>query len=269
MEMMMSCEGVAALLEDPDVVVIDCRWPVRAGTDGYRLFTISRIPGARYLGFDATQSSRGDGVLGRAIAPELLAASLARLGVGANSLVVAYDDNHQFTAARLVWLLRMYGFERSFRLDGGFPAWMRTGARVECGAPADVPSGRDGGPALRYSSSAVAVPADVMRLREISGTVLDCRRDESWVAEPHRIQGATRISTRTLLDPDGLALDAHRIRELMAARGVGLNAEIITYCGASLSAAAVWLLLRSAGMPHVRLYDGSLTEWITKGLPLE
>ena len=52
-------------------------------------------------------------------APEVFAADATRLGIGATTTVVAYDDYHSVLAGRIVWVLRSYGHPAAFVLDGG------------------------------------------------------------------------------------------------------------------------------------------------------
>ncbi len=59
--------------------------------------------------------------------PEVFAATLGRLGIGAGDTVVAYDEGSGAIAARLWWLLGWLGHERRAVLDGGFAAWQEGG----------------------------------------------------------------------------------------------------------------------------------------------
>jgi thiosulfate/3-mercaptopyruvate sulfurtransferase len=261
-----SCDELAGLLTTRSVRVVDLRWPAGDGPAGLRDHLRSRIPGAVHLGFDAIRAP-DPATVGRAADPETLAATLAGIGVGEADTVIAYDDDHQFTAARLVWLMRAYGFERAFRLDGGWPAWLRSGAPVETG-PVRRP-----GPAARPPSLTPTVPAiarldDVRAHRAAGLPIVDCRRDSSLEEDPHLIAGASRLPMRLLLDPHGLHLPPVRIRAVAAEAGIGTDTPVITYCGAAISAAAVWLALATAGITDVRVYDGSIGEWVATGGPV-
>ncbi|GAA2887816.1 sulfurtransferase [Streptosporangium fragile] len=270
-KLLVSCDELAGLIGVPSVRILDTRWPVGDGPAGRGLYHRSRVPGAAYLGFDATQAPRPQPP-GRAADPGALAAALAGLGVDAGSTVVAYDDNHQFTAARLVWLMRAHGFERAFRLDGGWPAWLRSGGPVETGPARTEPVSRrpveTRPPLLGRAGPAVAGLDDVLAHQAAGLPIVDCRRDSSWAEEPRLIPGATRLPMRVLVDSSGLHLPPSRIRATAAAAGIGAGTPAIAYCGAAISAPAVWLALRSAGVTGVRVYDGSITEWVAGGRPL-
>jgi thiosulfate/3-mercaptopyruvate sulfurtransferase len=60
---------------------------------------------------------------GIAIDAKSLAELLGNKGVSSNNLVVLYDDKGGVEAARLWWLLKVYGFENTALLNGGLAAW--------------------------------------------------------------------------------------------------------------------------------------------------
>ena len=73
--------------------------------------------------------------------PDAFAKRLGNLGIGDNTLVVAYDDQGGGFPARLVWLLRRTG-QRAALLDGGLHGW--PGKRAPATYP--VPSALHGLP---------------------------------------------------------------------------------------------------------------------------
>ena len=48
---------------------------------------------------------------------------MARLGIGNNTRVVAYDERGGIYAARLWWILNYYGHANVALLDGGWMKW--------------------------------------------------------------------------------------------------------------------------------------------------
>jgi thiosulfate/3-mercaptopyruvate sulfurtransferase len=66
---------------------------------------------------------------GIAIDANSLAELMGKKGVSANNLVVLYDDKGGVEAARLWWLLKVYGFEKTALLNGGLTAW--TGEQLQ------------------------------------------------------------------------------------------------------------------------------------------
>ena len=59
--------------------------------------------------------------------PGPFAAKMAELGIGDETLVVAYDDYDHIFAGRLAWALRYYGHDEVRILDGGWSRWVAEG----------------------------------------------------------------------------------------------------------------------------------------------
>src|SRR5262245_28734701 len=103
--------------------MIDTRVSLDDPAWGRRAYEQSHIPGAVYLDWLEDISDPDDPVAGQLAPPAIFEETMQRLGVGGNDLVVAYDDNIIFAAARLAWCLRSNGHERVRVLHGGLPAW--------------------------------------------------------------------------------------------------------------------------------------------------
>ncbi|MEV4334639.1 rhodanese-like domain-containing protein [Streptomyces sp. NPDC049597] len=250
------------------LVVIDARAPVGEPARGHAKYREGHIPGARWLSWDEALHARDPHTPGRLPEAERIRGALAACGVGEGDSIVAYDDNQQFTAAQLVWILHTYGFRRVHRLDGGWPCWTALGGAVEHGEPAVEPRT---GPALpaHASESSRAEIDHVRALINEGAPILDCRRDSSWCEDPYLIPTAQRLPVRLLLDDNGLFLPPSRRLRIAQEAGALADRTTLVYCGASISAAAVWLGLTEAGWEDVRLYDGGLPEWTSLGHPVQ
>ncbi|MFD5427378.1 sulfurtransferase [Streptomyces sp. NPDC127084] len=251
-----------------DLVLLDARAPVGNPRGGYEQYLRGHIPTARWLSWDEALHEPDGITPGRLPLTRRIATALARAGVTPRTKIVVYDDNHQFTAAQLVWILRAYGCREAQRLDGGWPAWVAVGGEVETGpgAPHLTPPGAATGPALATAAGPERVGiAELSRHLEAGGPVFDCRRDSSWEAEPFLIPSAMRLPVRLLLDGAGGLLPAEKRTSVAEARGAARCEPLVVYCAAAISASAVWLALTDAGWPDVKLYDGGLYEWQSLG----
>lgn len=119
------------LAEHPDAVVADVRWYLD-GRSGWEAYTAGHLPGAVFVDLNtALAAPQVDGSGRHPLpTPEAFAAGMAAVGVGDDSVVVAYDDAGGAQAARMVWLLRLLGVDAAV-LDGGMAAWpgaLETGA---------------------------------------------------------------------------------------------------------------------------------------------
>jgi thiosulfate/3-mercaptopyruvate sulfurtransferase len=254
-----SPQELASRLDDERVVVLDVRWGLDDAQAGRRAYEAGHVPGAAYAHLYDDLSDAHDAVAGQMRAPAELVDLLEALGVGDETLVVAYDDDVIYTAARLVWMLAVLGHERAALLDGGWPAWQRAGLPVSTEPPPARPRGRltpAPRPELRRER------ADVERALAAGTPLLDCRMDETWESAGQHIPGARRLPAPALTDPatGGLEPPA-RTRERLRELGLQPGDEIVLYCGGGVSAARAWVALRAAGWDRASVYDGSWAEW--------
>jgi thiosulfate/3-mercaptopyruvate sulfurtransferase len=254
-----SATDLIAHREDEGVVVLDVRWGLDDSEAGRRAYAEGHVPGALYAHLEDDLSDHDSAVAGQMPAPRQLASALERFGISDETLVVAYDDDLIYTAARVVWMLAVLGHDRAAVLDGGWPAWLAAGGEVE-DAPAPTPSpGRitvEARPWLRRER------ADVERDLGDGLPLLDCRMDQTWDDAGEHIPGARRLPAPALTDPLSGGLESpERTRKRMEDLGLAPEDEVVLYCGGGVSAARAWLALAGAGYRRAAVYDGSWSEW--------
>lgn len=252
--------AVAELLDRPDVRVVDTRASLADGADGRGMWAAGHVPGAVHADWIADWGTTIDGVDGMLPPPDEFAAAMSRLGIGNDTLVVAYDDNGLFTASRLAWALLQNGHAQVAILDGGFPAWQEAGLPVSVDEAEGRPERRDYRPGAPCGLRREM--AEVRALLEREDTALvDCRMQETFLAAEGRIPGATRLPAPDLVGPDGRVKAAEQVARMAADAGVDKDGPTVLYCGGGVSAAAVLVALHNAGFSDLALYDGSWTEW--------
>lgn len=284
-------EWLAAHLEDADVRIVDVRFRSRAhrgrgnlvdDRDGY---VAGHIPGAVFVGMVTELSDPDHPIPDMLVTPEQFAQVMGRLGIGDDTLVVAYDGmGLPLAAARLWWALSYYGHDRVRVLDGGIHKWQAE----ERPLSTDVPAPKVVTFTPRPRPSWLAIKDDVASALGHPGiAIVDCLFSELyhsteshlWGDRPGHIPSAVNIpylanadpalATTTAAERDRL-LAAGRtltfgspdtLAALYAACGVTPDRAVITYCGRGYSAACGLLALKVLGYQDVRLYDGSWTEW--------
>jgi thiosulfate/3-mercaptopyruvate sulfurtransferase len=133
---LVSVEWLHPHLGDPQLRIVDCRFSLQDPLAGRLAFREGHIPGAIFLDLeqDLCGPIRPDRKGGRhpLPAPEALAETLGRAGIGNEHLVVAYDEPPAggMYAPHLWWLLRWLGHDRVAVLDGGITAWREAGYEV-------------------------------------------------------------------------------------------------------------------------------------------
>jgi thiosulfate/3-mercaptopyruvate sulfurtransferase len=223
---------------------VDCR--------DHEAYLVGHVPGAAHADPEGDLTGTDGG--GRHPLPtaEAFSAWASAAGIGAETLVVAYDAGNGW-AARLWWLLRHFGHD-----DAGviaFDAWqgpLRRGLeRIE---PREF--------VARARTDDTAGAAELLRrLGDPALTLIDARAPERYRGEVEpidriagRIPGARNLYflEATPLPPDLLGAD-----------------ELVVYCGSGVTACVDVLALTLAGRDDVRLYPGSWSEWSELGHPVE
>ncbi|CQR55533.1 sulfurtransferase [Paenibacillus riograndensis] len=273
-----------ARLYEPEQTIVDCRFTLGKPEAGRESYEQEHIPGAVYLDLEHDLSSPVGEHGGRHPLPDpqVLAARLAKLGIGNGSRIVAYDDESGMNAARLWWLLRYLGHENVFILEGGFSAWKAEKFPVTDHQPVRVPSSfepkvqpqmlADVNEVRRISelSAAAAVPASSSALP----VLIDSRAHERYLGleetldkKAGHIPGAVNFFWKNTQNTDGSVKSAEQLQEHFA--GLDKDAEIIVYCGSGVTACPNVLALEKAGYKNVRLYPGSWSDWISyEGNPI-
>lgn len=266
-------EWLRERLGAPGLVVVDCRWSLADPGAGQRAWESSRVPGASHLDVDRDLSAPpGEG---RHPLPTASAfgAAAARAGIGSSCTVVAYDEAMDGGAARLWWLLRHFGHEAAFVLDGGLRAWRAAGGPLEEGPPAATAAVAPDPPFVpRERTDDVAGAAELMeRLGDPTLALVDARATPRYRGEVEpidpvagHIPGAASAPFAELA-PEGRFLPPD---ELRARLDPGPSRELVAYCGSGVTAATVVLAASVAGLP-ARLYPGSWSDWCRRGLPVE
>ena len=249
-----------------DVVAVDGSFYLPAqNRNGQAEYLAGHIPGAVFFDIDGIADKTSK--LPHMLPSEAeFAAAVGALGIGDGDTIVVYDGAGLGGAPRVWWTFRVFGAQKVFVLDGGFPQWITEGRPVESGA---VPrQKRSFTP--RLNRAAVAALADVQAaLDKGSAQVVDARpanRFRGEAPEPRpgvrsgHMPGALNLPVTTLVE-EGRLIAPERIARLFASAGVDVNRPIITSCGSGVTAATLWLALDAIGKEPNALYDGSWSEW--------
>ncbi|MGE5660359.1 MAG: sulfurtransferase [Actinomycetota bacterium] len=272
MNPIISPEWLAANLDNPQIIVIDCRFALAEPELGQQQYHKSHIPGAFYFHLDRDLSSPVSKHGGRHPLPNIteLAEKLSEIGVNsAETLVVVYDDSRFAFAARLWWLLRYMGHDRVAFLDGGFSGWQAAGYPVTDTLPSPHP-----GKFIPQLQPQLVVDIEgVKAQKDLPGVVLVDSR------EPDRYQGlrepvdpiAGHIPGAVNFPWSEVTAEGGKVRSVSEQQqrwqSLDPNSEIIVYCGSGVTACVNLLSLELAGIPNAKLYVGSWSDWCSYLLP--
>lgn len=258
-----------AHLQDPGVVVVDCRFSLADPQAGRRAYLAGHVPGAVYADLEQDLSGPVGPDTGRHPLPEpaQLARRFAAWGIGPGTQVVALDDAGGAMAARLWWLARWLGHRQVALLNGGHAVWQAAGLPLETGE------------VTRPSADFVARPdadrwvdagyvAETLALGQ--GVLIDARAPARFAGEEEPIDpvaghvpGALNRPFTTNLDEAQRFLPPDALRAaFLSLLGDALPSEVMHMCGSGVTACHNLLAMEVAGLPGSRLYAGSWSEWI-------
>ena len=228
-ELLVDTEWLAQHLDDPTVRVVDCDSPA--------VYSRAHIPGSLNLSHPLLPEPQHylkdpDDPL-HVLPPDKFARVMGELGIGDDTLVVAYDDYKGRYATRLWWALALYGHANVKVLNGGWSEWLAEGRPVT-NAAVEYP---------QATFTPASAPEQLATCDYLLGCVgnpdaviLDVRSDEEWTGEDDRdnersghIPGAVHLEWEHFVDERHLFKPADELQAMLAAAGVKPEAEVITH----------------------------------------
>jgi thiosulfate/3-mercaptopyruvate sulfurtransferase len=268
----LSATDLSNRLNDPNWVIVDCRFKLADIEQGHMDYITAHIPGAVYAHLnDDLSGAIIKGVTGRHPLPsvEKVSAVFSRFGIDSQVQVVAYDDlGGALAAGRVWWLLRWLGHEAVAVLDGGWQAWVSRGFFVRSGNETREPR-----IFVPYPHNEMFVSSK--KIEEIRNDpnyfLLDARsadryRGENETIDPvaGHIPGAISAPYEDNLNPDSTFQTIERLADRYRKLLKGLPANrAVCYCGSGVTSTHDILAMMIAGLGEARLYAGSFSEWIT------
>jgi len=224
-----------------------------------------------------------DGVRRDIVGREAFQALLRSSGIGSDTTVVLYGDNHNWFAAWAYWQLKLYGHGDVRILDGGRALWFQRGLPTTTEAPNPpttdyrLPEPSFGLRAFRDDIHArIGDPSlalvDVRSPAEFSGELLaPAHLPQEGAQRAGHVPGAANVPWASAVREDGTFRPLDELRALYAASGITPDREVVAYCRIGERSSHTWFVLHELlGYPRVRNYDGSWSEWGSLvGVPVE
>ncbi|WP_433973963.1 3-mercaptopyruvate sulfurtransferase [Tunturiibacter lichenicola] len=258
---------LAARLQNPTTIILDATLPpvgVTPTIDTHARYLATHIPGAIFFDIEAL-SDHATTLPHMLPTPEAFSQSMSALGVSDTSTIVIYEQQGVFSAPRAWWMLRTFGAQNVYILDGGLRAWTEANLPTESGPLHHAPAGFH----AKFNRNAIANLTQLRDRLAQHQQILDARsapRFNGTAPEPRpglssgHMPGATNIPFTELAE-DGHLKSADNLREYFATKNVDLHQPITTTCGSGVTAAVIALSLEIAGAKDITLYDGSWAEY--------
>ena len=216
-------------VSDTNVVIVDL--------DAEAGYLRGHIPGAVFL--DNNYERNPDTGWVDTMPPERFAAVCQGLGIGDDTLVVAYDNNMSLHSARFWWTLSYYGHRNVRVLDGGWRRWVsegggvafdrsssRSGSTFTPQADSSLIVGYEGvraGCAIGGANAADTVIWDTRTTAEYSGAVSRNNR-------PGHVAGAVHLDWMDLMDRNTHRFKpAGELRQLLDGAGITTDKAVFSY----------------------------------------
>ena len=258
---LIDCPSLAAALDDPSLVILDCRFNLMEPDWGRQAFMEGHIPGAFFMDINQDLSAPVvPGVTGRHPLPhpEVILYTFRAAGIDAAKRVVVYDQGNGMYAVRAWWLLRWLGHTHVQLLDGGYAAWLAAGLPVDNTWPPPAASAWTTEPDM----SMVVMKEYVAGMRDGLVDSRDRARYRGEVEPIDPVAGhiphAACLPFAENVNPDGTWKPLDDLRTRFA----GLPDDPVFYCGSGVSACHNIFAYSLATGRMARLYSGSWSEWI-------
>ncbi|MGD0242317.1 MAG: sulfurtransferase [Streptosporangiaceae bacterium] len=200
-------------------------------------------------------------------------ALLSERGISNDDTVILYGGNNNWFAAYAYWYFKLYGHSRVKLLDGGRKKWELDSRLLV----ADIPQrartayrAQEQDPSIRAHRDEVIAAigrvnlVDVRSPDEFAGRLLaPAHLPQEQAQRGGHIPGAANVPWSKAAAEDGTFKPDEALRILYADEaGLNFSRETIAYCRIGERSAHTWFVLHELlGLPDVKNYDGSWTEY--------
>lgn len=261
----MSVDWLQKYLRHPDLIVLDASIPKVVGNDTHS--NKVQIPSSRFFDLKNKFSEINAPFPTTFPSENQFTEEARNLGINKNSLIVVYDEKGIYSSPRAWWLFKAFGFDNVAVLNGGLPAWEKSGYPTEKKQNSMVEKGNF---EAQLQSKYMKFFDDVKKeSKDHNHLIIDARSEDrfkSKVAEPREglrsgtIPSSINLPFECLIDDDGLLKSEIELKQLF--QSITEKNKAITFsCGSGITACVLALGAEISGYQNISVYDGSWTEW--------
>ena len=264
-DILVSADWLLQNLSDRSIRIFDIRSPLE--------YASGHLPNAILITYERIVDFDPNRPYLDVASKERIGELLSEKGVGNDMKVIIYGDRGGASAAKLFWVLEMYGANVKI-LSMPYSVWRAKGYPVTTEKFKPEPAefvANSHGKDLRVSSDYIA-----SKIGDSNVVLIDTRSPEEYEGyvasgpRPGRIPGSRNIPWSGGVGDTEIFKSAAELAKLFEGRGVTKDKEVVCYCQVGERASHTLLALRIAGYPNVKIYDRSFSEWSNNfELPVE
>ena len=260
-ERLVTGDWLSAHLGTPGLVVVE-------SDEDFLLYDVGHIPGAVRIDWhtDLNEPHVRDYING-----EQFAELMDRKGISRDDTVVIYGDKSNWWAAYALWVFTLFGHPDVRLLDGGRDLWLAEGRDTTLEVP---DRGATGYPVVQRDDAPIRAYRDEVLAALGVATLIDVRSPEEYTGERTHMpdypeEGALRaghiptarsVPWARAADERGRFRSREELEDIYSF--VKPGTDTIAYCRIGERSSHTWFVLTHLlGIPGVRNYDGSWTEW--------
>jgi len=192
--------------------------------------------------------------------------ALSIIGLTPDKHVIAYDEEGNGRASRLLLTLEAIGHTRYSLLNGGMKAWAEEGFPLHVIVEENEPSNFQ---ATEFKDIIVDKDYIMDNLDNPDMILIDTRaHDEFTGLQPlamrsGHIPGAINIDWKLNKDParHGRMKSDEKVLEMLLDRRITKDKEVVVYCQTCHRSSHTYIMLKQVGYPNIKCYPGSWSEW--------
>ena len=261
-EPLLTPQALSPLLQQPGVRVIDIRDP--------KAFAAQHIPGAVNAPYGQWRGPASNP--GELPDHDKLVALVQKLGLTAATHAVVVSTGKDATdfgaMARVYWTLKSLGLTELSIVNGGMQAWQQAQLPLSTAPVQVAPSTY----APTFDATWLSTREDVQQSLKLSNAELgDSRPDAFYQGKTQApaaklagtLPGAVQLDFNQWFEPKtALFVDKAKAQAIAAQIQVPSGQGAVAFCNTGHWAATDWFgMSEVAGMPHVKLYAGSMVDW--------
>lgn len=265
------CENLNAT----NLVVLNATLPKVTASNSTEIIEEFQIPNTRFFDLKKVFSMQGADFPNTVLPENDFEKEVQKLGINKDSCIIVYDEYGIYSAPRVWWLFKNFGFENVAVLNGGFPAWKKENFLVEQKSTFNFSKGNF--KANYKSGLLVDLNLVLSSIEDSSIQILDARstgRFNASAPEPRTEVRSGHIPNSKSLPYSSIISDGKmKSNEELKLLFNDVNSEnrnMIFSCGSGITACVLALGATIAGYESLAVYDGSWTEWGSLShLPIE